>query len=148
MFTQERIREWLTRKSVWAAACCLPVVILFVAAVSSQRHWQQRAAVLERQNVNLQLGQLAREVAREADDLIDRAHALAESELIARLAQDDSVALTDSAALVLGCAVGQGFLFARPMPADQCLEFLRDNADTGKVEDEDMLAVFSAAGRG
>ena len=47
----------------------------------------------------------------------------------------------------LGCAVGQGFLFARPMPADQCLELLRDNAETDKPEDEDMLAVFSA-GRG
>jgi diguanylate cyclase (GGDEF)-like protein/PAS domain S-box-containing protein len=69
-------------------------------AVSSQRHWQQRAAVLERENLNLQLGQLAREVARGADDLIDRAHDLAESELIARLAQDDSVAPADRTALV------------------------------------------------
>jgi diguanylate cyclase (GGDEF)-like protein/PAS domain S-box-containing protein len=47
----------------------------------------------------------------------------------------------------LGCAVGQGFLFARPMPADQCLEFLRNDADVEKEEDEDMLAVFSAGGR-
>jgi diguanylate cyclase (GGDEF)-like protein/PAS domain S-box-containing protein len=47
----------------------------------------------------------------------------------------------------LGCAVGQGFLFARPMPADQCLEYLRDNADSETPEEEDMLAVFSA-GRG
>jgi diguanylate cyclase (GGDEF)-like protein/PAS domain S-box-containing protein len=47
----------------------------------------------------------------------------------------------------LGCTVGQGFLFARPMPAEQCLELLRDNVGTPKEEDEDMLAVFSA-GRG
>jgi diguanylate cyclase (GGDEF)-like protein len=47
----------------------------------------------------------------------------------------------------LGCAVGQGFLFARPMPAEQCLELLGDNAETEKAEEEDMLAVFSA-GRG
>jgi diguanylate cyclase (GGDEF)-like protein/PAS domain S-box-containing protein len=47
----------------------------------------------------------------------------------------------------LGCAVGQGFLFARPMPAEQCLELLRDNAEPEKAEEEDMLAVFSA-GRG
>ena len=47
----------------------------------------------------------------------------------------------------LGCAVGQGFLFARPMPAEQCLELLGDAAETEKPEDEDMLAVFSA-GRG
>jgi diguanylate cyclase (GGDEF)-like protein/PAS domain S-box-containing protein len=47
----------------------------------------------------------------------------------------------------LGCAVGQGFLFARPMPADQCLKLLSDDAETEPAEDEDMLAVFSA-GRG
>ncbi len=49
----------------------------------------------------------------------------------------------------LGCAVGQGFLFAKPMPAEQCLEYLRGEAgtDTGIREDEDMLAAFNA-GRG
>ncbi|HWG68596.1 MAG TPA: EAL domain-containing protein [Steroidobacteraceae bacterium] len=45
----------------------------------------------------------------------------------------------------LGCAVGQGFLFAQPMPADQCVELLGDSADTDKPEEEgDMLAAFSA----
>ena len=47
----------------------------------------------------------------------------------------------------LGCTVGQGFLFARPMAAAQCLEYLRDNAETALPEEEDMLAAFSA-GRG
>jgi diguanylate cyclase (GGDEF)-like protein/PAS domain S-box-containing protein len=44
----------------------------------------------------------------------------------------------------LGCTVGQGFLFARPMPADQCLALLGSNAQP--AEEEDMLAVF-ASGR-
>jgi diguanylate cyclase (GGDEF)-like protein len=46
--------------------------------------------------------------------------------------------------LKLGCTIGQGFLFARPMPADQCLALLDGGAQP--VEEEDMLAVF-ASGR-
>jgi len=42
----------------------------------------------------------------------------------------------------LGCSVGQGFLFARPMPAEQCFMMLAQ----GVAEEEDMLAIF-ASGR-
>jgi diguanylate cyclase (GGDEF)-like protein/PAS domain S-box-containing protein len=45
----------------------------------------------------------------------------------------------------LGCTVGQGFLFARPMPAEECMALLGDST-AGPGEEEDMLAAF-AAGR-
>ena len=45
----------------------------------------------------------------------------------------------------LGCTVGQGFLFAQPMPAEQCLAMLGNNV-AGVAEEEDILAVF-ASGR-
>jgi diguanylate cyclase (GGDEF)-like protein/PAS domain S-box-containing protein len=43
----------------------------------------------------------------------------------------------------LGCAVGQGFLFAQPMNASQMLQMLRAKARPAKAEDEDLLAALS-----
>jgi diguanylate cyclase (GGDEF)-like protein/PAS domain S-box-containing protein len=44
----------------------------------------------------------------------------------------------------LGCTIGQGFLFARPMPAEQCLPLLESG--TPGAEEEDMLAAFATGG--
>jgi EAL domain-containing protein (putative c-di-GMP-specific phosphodiesterase class I) len=49
----------------------------------------------------------------------------------------------------LGCTVGQGFLFARPMPERECRLLLGDSGvaeEEEEEEEEDMLAAF-AAGR-
>jgi diguanylate cyclase (GGDEF)-like protein/PAS domain S-box-containing protein len=46
----------------------------------------------------------------------------------------------------LGCTIGQGFLFARPMPADQVVDLLGESAES-EPEEEDMLAAFSAGVR-
>jgi diguanylate cyclase (GGDEF)-like protein/PAS domain S-box-containing protein len=45
----------------------------------------------------------------------------------------------------LGCMVGQGFLFARPMPAEECMLLLGDNV-AHPDDEEDMLAAFAAGG--
>jgi diguanylate cyclase (GGDEF)-like protein/PAS domain S-box-containing protein len=132
MSTRERIREWLTRRSVCVAAGCLPVLILCVLAVSSERHWQQRAVAFQRDNLNLQLERLAREVARESDELIERARDLGESELIAHLAEDDAGVAPDRTALVsltrrsvdalLVVSASQTVRFSAKIGGDQLIE--------------------------
>jgi diguanylate cyclase (GGDEF)-like protein/PAS domain S-box-containing protein len=100
MTKREWIRALLMRGPVRPAACALLILALFVLAFSNQRHWQHRAAALERENLQLQLGHLAREVSRESDQLADRARDLAESEAIAELLQDNAAASPDRSALV------------------------------------------------
>ncbi len=96
----ERIRAWLPQKSAWVSASSIPVLILFVLAVSSQFYWQRRAATLERENLDLQLKQLAHEVKRAPDQLIERARDLAESDAVAQLLQDNAAQAPDRSSLV------------------------------------------------
>jgi diguanylate cyclase (GGDEF)-like protein len=46
----------------------------------------------------------------------------------------------------LGCTMGQGFLFAKPMPADDCLRMLTEPGEQDGEEQEDLLASFAATG--
>jgi diguanylate cyclase (GGDEF)-like protein/PAS domain S-box-containing protein len=96
----ERIHASFTHRAVWLAACGLPVLILLVLTASSQSRWRHRAAALERENLNLRLVEVAREVKAESDQLAERARELAESELIAQVAQENSNASPDHAALL------------------------------------------------
>jgi diguanylate cyclase (GGDEF)-like protein/PAS domain S-box-containing protein len=100
MTKREWIRALLMRRPVWPAACALLILALFVLAAANQRHWQHRAAALERENLNLQLERLASEISRESDQLVDRARDLAESEAIAQFLQDNGAASPDRSALI------------------------------------------------
>ena len=97
---REHLRAWLTKKWLWLAACGLPVLALLTLAAASQQYWQHRAAALERENSKLQQKELAHEAARESDQLIERARALADSELIAQLVQDNPGAPPDRSAIM------------------------------------------------
>jgi EAL domain-containing protein (putative c-di-GMP-specific phosphodiesterase class I) len=44
----------------------------------------------------------------------------------------------------LGCTVGQGFLFARPMPAEDCMKLLSHSVAEPPSEDEDMFRLFAS----
>ena len=96
----ELIRAWFPPKSAWVSACRIPVLVLFVLAISDQVHWQHRAATLERENLDLQLKRLASEVKREPDQLIERARDLAESDAVAQLLQDNAAQTLDRSSIV------------------------------------------------
>src|SRR5450631_3092978 len=82
------------------AACVLSATLFCVFAVSSQRHWQQHAAALERENLNRQLGQLAAEVTLESNQLVDRARDIAESGIAGQLVQENAGTSPDRAPLI------------------------------------------------
>jgi diguanylate cyclase (GGDEF)-like protein/PAS domain S-box-containing protein len=88
------------RERLGIAACALSAVLLCVFAVSSQRHWQQRAAALERENLNLQLERLAAEVTLEWNQLVDRARDIAESGIVGQLVQENAGTSPDRAPLI------------------------------------------------
>ena len=99
MTMRERIRAWFTRRMVWLATGAAAVLLLLLLAVSSQRQWRQRAVALERENLQLQLKQLAQELTDESAGLASRARDLSQSEAVAALLQDTATS-PDRAALV------------------------------------------------
>ncbi|HTC38392.1 MAG TPA: EAL domain-containing protein [Steroidobacteraceae bacterium] len=82
------IQTLLQRRSVWLAGVAFLFLVLLASAALSQRGWRNRAAALERENLSLQLAQLARELTAQSEHLADRTRELAESDAVIRLVQE------------------------------------------------------------
>jgi diguanylate cyclase (GGDEF)-like protein/PAS domain S-box-containing protein len=78
----------LQRRSLWLAGVSFLLLVLLGSVALSQRGWRNRAAVLERENLSLQLAQLARELTAQSEHLADRTRELAESDAVIRLVQE------------------------------------------------------------
>jgi len=57
------LRAALKGRSAWLAAGGLLVIVLLGLLIASQRNWHRRASVLERENMSLQLTQVAQQIA-------------------------------------------------------------------------------------
>jgi diguanylate cyclase (GGDEF)-like protein/PAS domain S-box-containing protein len=82
------IQMLLQRRSLWLAGVAFLLLVLLGSVALSQRGWRNRAAVLERENLSLQLAQLARELTAQSEHLADRTRELAESDAVIRLVQE------------------------------------------------------------
>jgi hypothetical protein len=89
------IQTSLRGRSWWLVGGGIVLVASLAVAVVSRGHWHDRAANLQRENLNLQLSQLAHEMARQSNQLADRAREIAESEAAIRLVQDNTDASAD-----------------------------------------------------
>src|SRR3984957_4467794 len=82
------IQTLLQRRSPWVAGVAFLFLLLLGLVALSQRDWRNRASVLERENLGLQLAQLARELTAQSEHLADRTRELAESDAVIRLVQE------------------------------------------------------------
>src|ERR1700689_2327754 len=82
------IQTLLQRRSLWLAGVALLLLLLLGSVALSQRDWRDRASVLERENLSLQLAQLARELTAQSEQLAERTRELAESDAVIRLVQE------------------------------------------------------------
>jgi diguanylate cyclase (GGDEF)-like protein/PAS domain S-box-containing protein len=90
MSHRARLQAALRRPWAWLALSALFTLVLLGLIVSSRHDWRQQAAVLERENLELQLTQLAGELAAQSDQLADRAREAADSDAVARLLSENS----------------------------------------------------------
>ena len=80
MSTRGRIVAVLRGRSVLVAVGLVPFIALLVFYMVTHRGWQDQVRTLERENLSLQLKQLASNIERECDDLEAAARTLAESD--------------------------------------------------------------------
>ena len=90
MTVSDRIGVLLRRRPVWLAVCALPFALLLGVYFLSHRGWQERAAALQRENLTLQMRQLALSITKESDDLAAIARGLAESDGTVDLVQESA----------------------------------------------------------
>jgi diguanylate cyclase (GGDEF)-like protein/PAS domain S-box-containing protein len=115
------LRAALRRRSAWLAAGGLLAVVLLGVLIASQRDWRRRATVLERENMSLQLTQVAQQLADESHRLVERARELADSDAAAGLVQDNADASADR--LELADMVRQGVDAALVLNAARATRF-------------------------
>ena len=162
MSGQARLQALLHRRPVWLAGGTLLVLMVLGLALSSQRDWRNRAAVLERENTRLQLTQLAHDLRAQSDQLAERARELAESEPVLRLVQEnpdasaDRLALADmarrgvDALLVLDASravrfsvtVVDGQLSEQP-PDPEVMQLIESRAQSEEASRPSQLATFA-----
>jgi diguanylate cyclase (GGDEF)-like protein/PAS domain S-box-containing protein len=142
-----RLRAWLALRTVWLTAGAVAALLLLLLVISNQRQWQRRAAELERDNRQLQLQQLAREVTAEPDRLAVRAHDLSESDVIAELLQDSAGPDRASLAALLGPGIDSVVVLS----AAQSVRFSATVAAGRLTEvpaNSSVISFLSAAARG
>ena len=115
------LRAALKGRSAWLAAGGLLAIVLLGLLIASQRDWHRRAAVLERENMSLQLTQVAQQIADELHRLVERTRELAESEAAVGLVQDSPDASADR--LELADMVRQGVDAVSVLTASRALRF-------------------------
>jgi hypothetical protein len=81
-------QTFLQRRSLWLAGVAFLFLLLLGSVALSQRDWRNRASSLARENLSLQLAQLARELTAQSGQLAERTRELAESDAVIRLVQE------------------------------------------------------------
>jgi sensor domain CHASE-containing protein len=115
------LRAALKGRSAWLAAGGLLAIVLLGLLIASQRNWHRRAAVLERENMSLQLTQVAQQIADESHRLVERARELAESDAAVGLVQDSPDASANR--LELADMVRRGVDAVSVLTASRALRF-------------------------